>query len=713
MSEQGDMQSDLQAALQRWFGFGTFRPRQDDLVQAILDGRDAVGVMPTGGGKSLCYQLPALLSEGVAVVISPLIALMKDQVDALRARGIAAGMVNSAQAAAEQSATLAQLLNGELKLLYIAPERLRYSGFLRQLERVNVAFYAIDEAHCVSQWGHDFRPDYLGIGEAIEKVGRRPIAAFTATATPEVREDILRFLKLRDPMVLVTGFARPNLSFSVRRVDRQSEKLHRLLELAQSGEATIVYCATRKQVEKLSESLTAERVAHAVYHGGFDDRRRDAEQEAFMQKRVNLIIATNAFGMGIDRADIRTVLHYEMPGSVEAYYQEAGRAGRDGMPARCELLFNFADKRIQEFFIEGANPPVTFVEFVYEQLQRHANPEHCVEKSIQDLAELLGTRNGMQVGSALKVLAACGAIERYDIPGERIRGTRLCKPTQPFSSFTIDREGLAEKERRDWLRLDRVIHYAEAQGCRQNWIQAFFGETDTVPCGSCDNCNKSVAERGAPLDEAQRTVLLKILSGVARMSDRRGGAWEGRFGKGLIVQMLVGSTSKRIEQFGLQRLSTYGLLRREGSEFVSEIIEECRRRGYLVNTGGRLPLLTLTRMGDAVMRGRQVPVLRWPQLEPPLQRRRPPLALESERPEAGAADADLLQSLKQKRLQLAKIRGNVPPYRILSNAVLEAMATHKPLTREESLQIPGIGETKARTVVGPFLEVIARHINQR
>src|SRR5438067_1926987 len=303
--------------------------------------------MPTGGGKSLCYQLPALLLEGTTVVVSPLIALMKDQVDALQRRGISATLINSSLSLDEQRERIRSLARGEFKLVYIAPERFRSRSFLDALGQSTIALFAVDEAHCLSMLGDDFRPDYFRLGQVLETLGRPQVAAFTATATPEVRRDILTHLALREPREFVAGFARPNLKLLITHVANEAQKYERLNALIRDHKTGIVYCSTRKRVEAVAETLRLAKISSILYHGGMNDEEREKAQNEFMQGRRDVVVATNAFGMGIDRPDIRFVVHFDVPGSVEAYYQEAGRAGRDGEAATCDLLFNHADTRVQ------------------------------------------------------------------------------------------------------------------------------------------------------------------------------------------------------------------------------------------------------------------------------------------------------------------------------------------------------------------------------
>jgi ATP-dependent DNA helicase RecQ len=355
--------------LQKYFGFAQFREGQEDVIRSVLEGRDAIVVMPTGGGKSLCYQLPGLMIDGVTLVISPLIALMKDQVDGLSARGIAATFINSSLAYGEVTNRLAQLRRGRYKLVYVAPERFRSGAFTDSLADLKVKLFAVDEAHCISHWGHDFRPDYLRLKQAAQRVGRPQIIALTATATPHVRADIGEQLGLVDPRVFVAGFDRPNLALRVLHAGGEKEKLTALKQvLDETPGSGIIYAATRKSVEQISSRLKLAGLLVDGYHAGMGERERTEVQDRFMSGHTHAIVATNAFGMGIDKPDIRFVVHYHVPGSIEAYYQEIGRAGRDGQPANCVLLFNYADTRTQQFFIEGSHPSPELITAVYRQI---------------------------------------------------------------------------------------------------------------------------------------------------------------------------------------------------------------------------------------------------------------------------------------------------------------------------------------------------------
>ena len=345
---------DQYEALKYYFGHSQFRQGQEALINAILSGRDVLGIMPTGGGKSLCYQIPALVLEGVTVVISPLISLMKDQVAALSEAGIQAAYLNSTLTPQQMQLVYQRTREGAYQLLYVAPERLDTAEFSALMEQISVPLVAVDEAHCISQWGQDFRPSYLNIAAFVQHLPRRPVvAAFTATATGEVQADIVRLLELREPLRMVTGFDRPNLFFDVRRPKQKTPVLLRLIQERQD-KSGIVYCATRSAVERLCKSLCAKGIAATRYHAGLDEEERRQNQDDFQFDRKTVMVATNAFGMGIDKSNVGFVIHYHMPKSLEAYYQEAGRAGRDGEPADCILLYSNGDVETAKYLIENS-----------------------------------------------------------------------------------------------------------------------------------------------------------------------------------------------------------------------------------------------------------------------------------------------------------------------------------------------------------------------
>lgn len=599
-------------ALQRHFGFEDFRPGQGEIIQAILAGENALVIMPTGGGKSLCFQLPALLREGITLVVSPLIALMKDQVDALQTKGIAAGFLNSSQSAAEQREVLRALERGAIKLVYVAPERFRYEGFLQTVGRLPLSLFAIDEAHCISQWGHDFRPDYYRIGQVLQKLGYPQVVALTATASPAVQADILWALHLPEARRFVAGFARPNLSLRVRQVNSEAEKFARLRELVRALRTGIVYCATRKKVEAVAREMAHWKVPFAFYHGGMSDRERAAAQDRFLNGEASVAVATNAFGMGIDRADLRFVIHFEVPGSIEAYYQEVGRAGRDGKPATCELFFQHADVRVQEFFLEGANPSLEIITGLWRVLRTLARDDE-VNLPLAELAkEIPGCKNEMAVASAMVILQRAGYLERRDVPGQLTRLTHLLRPEVMPHRLEINRQALDEKERLDRERLRQMIEFVHTRECRQGFILRAFGEAQNQSCETCDRCQARDQSGARPPTSAEKILVQKMLSCIARMSWRRGQAWEGRFGRQRILQVLLGSRSKAVLAAGLDQLSTHGILATESEAYLGELLRELIEAGLACTSPGQYPTISLTPAGESVMRGAENYRLHWP-----------------------------------------------------------------------------------------------------
>ena len=700
---------DARAALEQYFGFRKFLDGQETVIGNILSGRDSLVIMPTGGGKSLCYQLPAMVMEGVTVVVSPLIALMKDQVDALLNRGIPATLINSSISQGEQMERINGLRQGFYKLVYVAPERFRSRAFINALRTVEIALFAIDEAHCLSQWGHDFRPDYLRLHEALEPLGRPQVVALTATATEDVRNDILKHLDLRDPFVSVSGFSRPNLSLNVTQAARHEDKYDRIRRIISAHKTGIVYCATRKRVEEVIGLLEDWRINAIAYHGGMDEKEREKAQNRFISKEKDVAVATNAFGMGIDRSDVRFVIHFDVPGSIEAYYQEAGRAGRDGEPGFCELLFNFADTKTQEFFIDGSNPSFETIRDVYQSLLNDADSQYQVESSIDDIASSAGLKNDMCVSSALGHLSRAGYIERYDIPGKRIRGTRLLQPNVLARDLQLDRKALEEKARRDRSKLKSIIDFCYADRCRQELILEYFGEADPTPCGTCDACRNQGTAPPREGTAEEVTIMRQALSGVARMSRRLpDGSWEGRYGKGRVVAMLTGSRSREVLDARLDQLTTYGLLKSLGTSSLQQLFQEMEKHGLVQVSSGEYPMISLTAKGGEVMRTGQGPRMRWPathQKANPLKDGANVAEVASH--ELGFDDA-LFDKLKRLRLALAQSEGK-PAYTVFNNQTLEFFTRLKPTTVDAAKKIRGVGDVKASTYLPEFIRLIAAH----
>jgi ATP-dependent DNA helicase RecQ len=421
---------ELEEALKHFFGFDKFRDGQKEVIDEVLAGRDAMAIMPTSAGKSLLYQLPGLMLPGVTLIISPLISLMKDQVDKLVELGLPAGLINSSLTEAQRKEQIASCERGETKLLFVAPERFRSNAFKRTLRSLNVSLFAVDEAHCVSSWGHDFRPDYLKLSRAVKLCGRPPVLAVTATATENVRKDIELHLELKeDYYSRIAGFDRPNLRFDVQQTSSMDEKVSAIANLARRVQGTgIVYCSTRKNCEKLVTNLNQAGLPAAVYHAGLAPDTRRLVQEDFMAGKIPLVCATNAFGLGIDKKDVRFVAHYDLPGSVEAYYQEAGRAGRDGKPSECLLLFMNRDIRIQEFLIDLSYPSKSLTQSVYRELIKM--DEGRLELTLGRLKERLkeDAKSERTIGAAQRLLEEAGHIDRGGRLDNPARIRRLREP---------------------------------------------------------------------------------------------------------------------------------------------------------------------------------------------------------------------------------------------------------------------------------------------
>ena len=486
---------ELSEALKQHFGYDAFRKGQEAVVRSVLSGRPTIAILPTGGGKSLCYQLPALLLDGTTVVVSPLVALMKDQVDALRARGIAATFVNSSLGESERQERQAALRRGEYRLVYVAPERFRSPSFLSAVAGLTVPLLAVDEAHCISAWGHDFRPEYQQLARAREQLRAARVLALTATATPEVRRDIADALELRDPRIFVAGFDRPNLFIEVLRVSGDKDKLGRLLALARGGGPGLVYAATRKNVEKIVSALRGAGLDALGYHAGMADGERTAVQERFVRGDAPVIVATNAFGMGVDKADIRFVAHFDVPRSLEAYYQEIGRAGRDGLPSYALLLFNFADVMMQRRMIEAGRPSRDLVERAWEAARS------LLQGSTEELAKGCGV-SASEVSGAVRLLESAGHLERGLGRDGRFF---VATPSVTPDDLAVDFELLELRVARERQMLDRLVRFADTRGCRRQNLLRYFGDADAPRgCEACESCKGSRAPEPEEVGDTPR-----------------------------------------------------------------------------------------------------------------------------------------------------------------------------------------------------------------
>lgn len=607
--------SSIDEALKQYFGYDTFLPGQRAIIEQVLVGKDSLILMPTGGGKSLTYQLPALMLPGVTVVISPLIALMQDQVERLRENGIEATFINSTLSIDERSQREHALLEGKIKLVYVAPERLMGDNFLYLLENVQqdvgLSLLAVDEAHCVSEWGHDFRPEYRQLGALRDHFPTVPMLALTATATERVRADILSQLRLRRPFIHIASFNRPNLSYEVFQKNKNSyaELVQLLREISSDDPNTsiIIYAQTRKSVDELSASLRHDGIRALPYHAGMSNEERQENQQRFIRDDVPVLVATVAFGMGIAKPDVRAVIHFDLPKSLEGYYQESGRAGRDGLPARCVLFFSYGDR--------------------------------------------------------IKV------------------------------QYMIERKESDQEKQVAYEQLEQVIAYCDSRDCRRRVLLAYFGENWTQQnCQNCDTCR-----------EAQDTIVMvdhtidaqKFFSCVGRTNQR--------FGMNYIIEVLRGANTKKIRDFGHDKLSTYGIGKDHSAEEWQRLARAFVQQGLLrVDNTNNYPVLKLTPLAREVERNLRTVEVATP-AAPKKEQKEQAAGGVPERLDRDAAR--VFYHLRNLRKILADEHG-VPPYVIFPDVTLRAMAIQRPQTREHFARIPGVGSKKLEDYFTIFTDEI-------
>jgi ATP-dependent DNA helicase RecQ len=595
----GDPTQVFARALAR-FGHDTLRPGQSEVIADIFAGRPVIAVMPTGAGKSLCYQLPAIVygeRGGVTLVVSPLIALMKDQVDALTARGVPAVSLTSHAGAGEQAEILDGIRAGQYTLVYVAPERFRSPRFVDALRSIagRLALIAIDEAHCISEWGHDFRPDYRRLGGIVKTLGAPRLAAFTATATPEVRRDIAHQLGMDGARLHVRGFDRPNLRYEVAKVGGTADKAHQLAELVRmrEGGVALVYAATRKNAEAYALELKAAGMKVRVYHAGLENNAREKAQDHFMAGQLDAIVATNAFGMGVDKGDIRLVVHGDIPRSPEAYYQEAGRGGRDGKPTRCVLLFNHGDIRVQEFLIDASFPSAEVLRGLWKLLRDRPNLGELTPYDDELEARLkraLGSDvSNATIGAAIRILERHGMLRRDD---QRLAAVR---PDPAAELPTLDVTSLQRRADVERGKLRTMVEYAYYPRCRRQFVLEYFGDQDWSSrdrkCGACDNCDAVAHGRATGLSDAEQRAIRSLLLLV--------GALGGRLGRTKVTDLATGA----LDEPRYEDLPERGSLRGFPKAAVLDLLRALEGAGLIEASRGEYPTISTTRRGDQVAAG--------------------------------------------------------------------------------------------------------------
>lgn len=672
---------DARKLLKSAFGYDQFRPGQEAAVSAVLAGRDTVVVLPTGGGKSLCFQVPALLMPGLTVVVSPLISLMKDQVDALIARGLPAAFINSSLSAAQVSDRLARVDRGEIRLLYVAPERFDYGRTAARLRSAGVSLLAIDEAHCISQWGHDFRPSYLRVREVRAALGSPSTIALTATATPEVRRDIARQLGLIDPETIITGFDRPNLTYYVIPVKNDAEKEESLVQtLRRYDGLAVIYASTRKAVDQITGVLTRARISAAGYHAGLDDARRREVQEAFMTEKIRAIVATNAFGMGIDKPNVRLVIHYAMPGTLEAYYQEAGRAGRDGKHSDVFLLHAFPDRFTHEFFIKGNYPERDVVEQTYAALRKMSDARGLVTADVAGILRSIKAKaSTREVEGAIRIMEKYGAVTESAGEVSRVHVRLLATPERIKRELT----GVANQE----LGLLRALW----RGVGANLKLGANVDLDGLPPGL------GGAARCLPLLEAleeKQFLHWERLNSGLHLTDRNAQLSKFAIDWALIDRRRAGDLSK------LQAVQKYAYTK------------ECRR-GFVLRYFGDP---AARRRCDGCDNCLGVAAVASPRSEAPVRKKgrgktgfagRDPAVVSSDDIALDPAGERVFVALKSVRTAIAR-EEQVPAYVVFSDRTLAELAARRPQSLIALQDVRGVGPMKLERYGARFLAAITQ-----
>ncbi|MDD3145650.1 MAG: RecQ family ATP-dependent DNA helicase [Candidatus Gracilibacteria bacterium] len=600
----------LENILKLKFGLENFRDGQKEIIDSVLNKKDTLVFMPTGGGKSLTYQLPGVVLDGLVIVVSPLISLMKDQVDKLNSLGLRAELINSTIDNYDKQIILNDISKNDnsIKFLYIAPERLNSDDFLRVIERVKISLVAIDEAHCISQWGHDFRPSYMKLKGFLERLKINndfPIIALTATATQKVRADITIRLGLKEPAIFTTGFDRKNISLIVREISKKEEKLEKVSEILEKTPGSgIIYCSSRKAVKEVYEYLIENGIAAGIYTGEMTGDNREVEQNNFMDSTYKVIVATNAFGMGIDKSDIRFVIHFNLPGSIENYYQEVGRAGRDGKNSYGVVLASFADTKIQEFFIENSNPTkaeiLTFYDYLFRDFKIGEGKNAKIIKTYFAMASESGIANDLKAGAIIRVLEKYNIIKRglddYDTPSDfRGRGIMLISDKKTHNSLSIDWAHQEALKNESYYKLEQIKKLLFYPSCRKKFILTYFADEEDLKkigdnCGSCDYCiEKKNLGKQELVDIVKISVFALVLEAVKK--------FDTRFGIQTFVKFLRGSNDKKLLEWHMDDDQNYGALSDLTPELIQAVIEALMSLEYLYKSDGKFPLLGITETG--------------------------------------------------------------------------------------------------------------------